>query len=323
MNSITTIENLFSIKVLQSIVERTGDLVQHDIVIYNRDGIIIAATQKQRLGLFNEQIKDMVENENEFVFIESSDNENTIKPGINLLIRYERVPIGSVGITGDPKEVKIFGKLIQAFVEQQILYNKREKDKEDRKQLINSFVYSWIFQGAEKKSNTFDLRAISLGIDVNLPRIVCIISAKNDYDLFDAQIQGYIEKQIKNIDKQNIITNFGNELVLLLSLSDISAAEKLMKSIHSSLSARSEHKYAIGIGCVVQPPYDIKLSYEAANLPARYQKTRICPSYSDTIWSFWCHPPLNSASNRCTIIRFAITKAKSRSQKPSTSYRIT
>ena len=91
-NGINTIENLFSIKVLQSIVEKTGALVQHDIVIYNREGTIIAATQKQRIGLFNEQIKDMVENENEFVFIENSDGENTIKPGVNLLIRYERVP---------------------------------------------------------------------------------------------------------------------------------------------------------------------------------------------------------------------------------------
>lgn len=260
-STINTIENLSSTKILQSIVKKTSDLIHHDVVICNHEGIIIAATQKNRVGIFNEQVSDMIKKEDEFLIIENID-DSSFKAGINLPIKYEQKTIGSVGITGEPEDVKLYGKLIQAFIEQEILYSKKERDKEDKRHLINNFVYSWIFKNAYQKDSSFETRGLSLGIDTNVPYIVCVMA----YQTFDMHmhVQHFIEQYINKNNPQHILTILGNEIILLLHTKDTSYALRIINELKEQLSLQFGINNAAGIGCVSLNASEIKLSYDAA-----------------------------------------------------------
>lgn len=260
-NIIDTIENLSPVKILQSIVKKTSDLIQHDVVICNRDGIIIAAAQKNRIGIFSAEVRDMIENKKDFLIIETTD-DLSFRAGINLPIKYNQKTIGSVGITGEPEDIKIYCKLIQAFIEQQILYGKKERDKEDKKHLINNFVYSWIFKNAPQKDSSFEIRGVSLGIDINLPYVVCVMESQT----FDMNIQYFIEQYINKNSNQHILTMLGNEIILLLQTEDTSHALKTINELKQQLSLNFGLNNAAGIGCVSHNANEVKISYNAAKL---------------------------------------------------------
>ncbi len=267
-NMLNTIENLTSIKILQSIVKKTSTLIQHDVVICNREGIIVAATKESRIGIFNELVRNMIENDDEYLIIESIDN-SSFKAGINLPVKYNQETVGSVGITGDPNDVKLYGKLIQAFIEQQILYSKKERDKEDRRHLINNFVYSWIFKNASKKDSSFEMRGLSLGIDVNIPYIVCVMASQ----ISDMNIQYFIEQYIRKSNSQHIFTMLGNEIILLLHTEGTSHALKIINDLKEHLLLHFDINNAAGIGCVSLNASEIKLSYDAAKFAFKASET--------------------------------------------------
>ena len=84
-----SIENLFSKKNMQSIVDSIGSLINHNVVICNREGIIIAATNRSRLGIYCQGIEKMLQN-NEDMYVVTDESENALDflPGVNQPLWY-------------------------------------------------------------------------------------------------------------------------------------------------------------------------------------------------------------------------------------------
>lgn len=269
-NNTNSIEMLFSIKSMQSMVENIGVLIQHDVVICSREGVIIAASRKSRVGLFNTKVKEMIENGTEMHIVATNCTDKSFRPGVNLPVRYQGAAIGAVGITGEPEEVKVFCRIVQSFVEQQLVELTRERSRAIQRQVLNNFVHSWVFRDLHQDDTEFDFRSRSLGINTHIPRIICVIDCKDgnlhsaNADQFCGDVQQHIEKFLKDLSRQHVVAIMGSEIVVLLSATNISTAKELMKTVQLDVQRSFGVTCAIGIGSLSRAQSETKISYEAA-----------------------------------------------------------
>lgn len=273
LNSIA-IEKMFSLSSLQNIADNISSLIKFDIVIANRNGVIIAASRKSRIGIFNANVKEMIETNAEMHVVYSEVTGGGFLPGINLPIRYEGNSIASVGITGEPSEVKVFGKIIQSFVQQQLTDMAHEKEKANRRQILNNFVYDWIFKTSYSDEEAFELHASSLGINVHAPRMLCImrvasITPGSSSDSLHIQLQQFIASWLTSIDRQHIVALLGNEIVVLLNTSNSTISENLMTQIRDIILKNYNVQMVVGIGMSFLEQDKARLSYEAAKLACK------------------------------------------------------
>ncbi|MDO5690315.1 MAG: sugar diacid recognition domain-containing protein [Tissierellia bacterium] len=102
----------------QHIVDQTMDTIPYNINIMDEEGIIIASGKSERIGSFHERAYRVIKTG---LTIETSqqeiENQGNIEPGISLPILFNARIIGSVGITGHPDEVRVFGELVKKTVE--------------------------------------------------------------------------------------------------------------------------------------------------------------------------------------------------------------
>lgn len=265
-----SIETLFPIKSMQAIVDNISILIHHDVVICDQQGSIIAATQKGRIGVENENVRHMIQTGQEIYIIDKDDSDNNFLPGINLPIRYEGNSIGAVGITGEPEEVRVFCRIVQSFVQQQLTELTRERNRAIQKQVLNNFVYSWVFRDIYQDSDEFEIRSHSLGVDTHLPRMACVVNCNYsntlnaDTDSFQNNVQNFIDKYLKPYSDQHIVATLGNETVILLDCTKAATAKTLMQGVQEAVRTAFGVRVAVGIGSLAKSRSSVNLSYKAA-----------------------------------------------------------
>lgn len=268
------IERLFSLRSLQSIVESVSSLIGYDAVIANHNGVIIAASRKNRIGLTNDDVKNMIEKNLEMHIVYNEIDGKGFLPGINFPIRFENTAIASVGITGNPEDIKIFGRIIQSLVQQQLVDLVREKEASNRRQILNSFVYDWIFQTSYLDADEFEIRASSLNINITSPRILAVARAKisefvDNADDFLIQLQQNTATLLRAEDRQHVVALLGNELVILLNTDDSAEAEIMMTQVQKNAREYSDTRLIIGAGMPFHNREEARLTYEVAKLACK------------------------------------------------------
>lgn len=269
-----SIEDLFSTKSLQNIIENISSLIHHDMVITNREGVICAATRKDRIGIVNTKVREMIEANGDHHVVDTNLNNTEFRPGINLPIRYEGTPVGSVGITGVPEEVKVLASVVQALVQQQLKDLVYHINIAEKNRVLSNFVYSWIFKGNYQDKAEFETRSRHLNINVHLPRVISIIdlSSFEGYgtdtflDQLSDRVQQYVEERLRQLNRQHIATIISSRIVALLNVNSTEAAKTIAENLQADIQQRFGLKCAIGISSPFLQLSDIRNSYEASKL---------------------------------------------------------
>ncbi len=169
--------------IAQSIVNRTMKLLTYNINIMNEQGIIIGSGNSRRLNIYH-QGADKVLKENIPIAIrkENLDNYQGCQEGLNLPICFNEKPVGVVGITGDPEEIKIYGGLVQAMaelmLEENFYWERMNAEDQARFSLINDLIR----HEPEGSEDLLSVRAELLGykLDVTRATIVFEIIGQGD-----------------------------------------------------------------------------------------------------------------------------------------------
>lgn len=159
----------------QKIVDSTMCLVQRNINIMNREGIIIATGHAHRHHTFHKGAKDVLDTGN---MVEIYPSELSLYPGalqgVNLPIVFEGQIVGVVGVFGHPDEVRSTGKLVKTITEL-ILDRELLLQKLRTKHLLREQFIDLALQNNPVDSQNKLLRiAKNLGITPTLPRAVAV-----------------------------------------------------------------------------------------------------------------------------------------------------
>ncbi|HJV47624.1 MAG TPA: sugar diacid recognition domain-containing protein [Bacillota bacterium] len=110
MENTNTYAHLLTKEMAQEICDILYDETNQPAIIVNKDGIIIAAIDKRRIGNFHSVAKKVVDGEIQegIVNIEEEDLVKGVRAGINVPITYRGERLANIGITGDPRIVRTF-----------------------------------------------------------------------------------------------------------------------------------------------------------------------------------------------------------------------
>ena len=100
-----------------SIVTEMKRTIGHDVNIIESSGVILASTNKARIGTMHEGARRLMENGLDSLTVWEDDPAHGMQRGINLPIVLDGHVEGVIGITGDPAEISVFGAVIQRLME--------------------------------------------------------------------------------------------------------------------------------------------------------------------------------------------------------------
>lgn len=131
----------------QSIVEKTMNVVDYNINIMNENGVIIASGNKERIGTIHEGSIIALQRKSEFNVNENESKKlHGVHQGINIVIEFRNKIVGVIGITGKPKEVLGYAKLIkmtaEMMIEQEHVMKELEWNNRIKEEMILALIYN-------------------------------------------------------------------------------------------------------------------------------------------------------------------------------------
>lgn len=191
----------------QDIVEEIGAIVKQNINMMDERGVIIASTDKDRIGHFHEAAKKIIDEELAELYVTTDAAEKAVPPmrvGINLPIEYQHHIVGVIGVTGGYEQVIGFGQVVKKMTE--ILIREREREEEKRLDLrvISRFLEDWVLGAGILRPTLLQERGRQLGIDITRPRRVMVVSMDD------------VEDYIDSLPGQELIENIENAVLDIL-----------------------------------------------------------------------------------------------------------
>ncbi|MGM8366253.1 CdaR family transcriptional regulator [Virgibacillus sp. W0181] len=247
------------------IINETKRLINENIIIVNKQAIIIASTNRERIGHFHEGASETIKNKT--VTVLTAGDEQTmqgVKAGINLPITIQGNVIGVIGITGNPDKVAPFGSLMQKMTELLIKENVFIQETEWKERIIERFVFDWL--QANTIDDEFVKRAYTLGInwEINI-RCILVVLKHIDNEPISPIIstsKSWLEEHLKGI----VIKWEENKILILLETNQACPEDALLNDLESFQRFANEKlqtNTAIGIGNAVDAD-SLETSYAQA-----------------------------------------------------------
>lgn len=205
----------------QKIVDRMIDIINYNVNIMDKDAIIIASGDKDRIGTLHKGAKEAL---GEKECIEVYKNKDGTKKGVNIPITFNNRNIGVIGITGDPKVVRPFGELAKVTAELLIQQEYSIEKYIIKNKLKEEFLYEWLHR-KEVYDNEFIDRGLEFNIEILNEGYIMIIDHEKKYN---SKIRKILDLHMKD-EGQAIILN-ENRLCLIIK-NDISKMNIFIKDL--------------------------------------------------------------------------------------------
>jgi carbohydrate diacid regulator len=203
----------------EKIVREVQKLITEEIIVVNTQGIIMASTNRSRIGTFHEGALITSQQKKKLIITENETSQlKGVKSGINLPIFFQQEVIGVIGITGDPETVTPFGEIIRKMTELLISENYYGEQFDYHSRAMETFVLEWL-QAKEPSPNILE-RARVLTINPELRRAVIIIEFQQREHPLSRDVWSSILNSFTQ-NKNDVVTRSGNErIIVLLDCSD-------------------------------------------------------------------------------------------------------
>lgn len=272
-------------KYTQNIVESLNEIINQDINFMNEEGIIIASTDENRIGKYHGGAKKAIEMKEQITIYSDGEYEGALK-GINLPVSFEGEIIGVVGITGEEKEVRKYGQIIQRMTEiliKEAAFETKEQSKRDAERYLVEEIVEGRLDDHSLKADTYLLNLIPGKY------VVVIINVHEDLRE-NVQTQGLeIFKTLYNTIKKRLVgdgllAHSGSKFIAIIPYE---SKNKVQRDIEHLIS-HVDSKYNISLSCAIGTAYDqfkeLKHSFEEAvraNRTLKYAKGKKIAFFED------------------------------------------
>lgn len=164
--------------VAQQIVQRAMTIIDHNVNVMDRTGIIIGTGSPERMHQVHEGALKVLDSGQAYdIQPHQAARLKGVQPGINRPVRFRREIVGVVGVTGQPEAVSHYADLVvmtaelmieNASVLAEIHWNQRQRDN----------IVSEMIHGEAEVDELFAVRTRKLGINPHLPRVAMVVSFK-------------------------------------------------------------------------------------------------------------------------------------------------
>lgn len=265
----------------QRIVNSTMSLVNRNVNIMNREGVIIATGHPHRRNTFHKGAKDVIETGMVIeIYPDQLDQYPGALQGINLPIVLEEQVVGVIGVFGVPDEVRDTGKLVKTITELILERELLQEETRSRYRLREQFVETALSVDAASALPKIKRLGKSLNINFTLPRSVSVTNvgpfikkAVSGYGTSELVLERSIEAILTHVDhsgllgEQDLSVVWDEHLIMLKSFPVSWHPDSLQqwgKALMQSLQGLSSEISCCGSGMVATAVIDYSISYQQA-----------------------------------------------------------
>ena len=250
----------------QNIVEDMKDIINQDINFFDSKGVIIASTDKKRIGDFHGGAKRVLDLRQDLI-ISFDEQYKGAKKGINVPVYFENEIIGVIGITGEKEEVEKYGKIIQRMTEilvkEGYIQEQEKIEREGRRQFIEELLFRY-----HSDDRALFTRAELLNIKTNTTRIVTVARIVENHDMDfvltpndNEEIFNSFRSQVE-YNSQNLIARSGMNIIIIYELRAKENIETLINKIKDHVEKKHNITVYFGIGNPYENIRQVRKSYK-------------------------------------------------------------
>jgi len=168
---------MLSASLAQQIARDTSEVIGYNVLITDEHGIVIGSGDTGRLGSFHEASVDVVASQQAaWHTAAEAQRLRGVKPGMTLPIVIDGEAVGTVGITGSPRQVRRFGLVVRRQTEILLQESVELRSRLLRERALEELVRDIGSFDADVVDPAFLVaRAKELGFDLTVPRTVVIV----------------------------------------------------------------------------------------------------------------------------------------------------
>ncbi|GHU04452.1 PucR family transcriptional regulator [Betaproteobacteria bacterium] len=231
-------EDSIDLNLARQIVELTASLFPFPTNICNVHGIMIASKNTERIGSYHEGAAVMIQNNWNEIIVTHDGQYKGSRKGVSHPIRFRNKTIGSIGLTGEAKDVATFSKLLQSFTELLVENNYVTEQTFLNERTLQSFVIRWLLDEHNIPDQYFTAQMQKFGFRWTQRFAVVVIRSKTSSQLISQAefIQRSMHRFIQSTDQsQNIFISYNLDIIWITNLWPLkkimSKAEALLKNI--------------------------------------------------------------------------------------------
>lgn len=203
-------------EIVQKFLDRLCNSVHYNVNVMNCDGVIIAARDAHRKGVYHALAHQIVTGRKDSVIAQHGDDlPDGVLPGVNLPVCQGDEIIGVVGVTGDYREVESVAYALKTSLETMVEYEEEKEQlrlrQDSKRQLARALLYERSVSRAELLS-AFE----HLGYDPTLPRIALILHV----DSCEQSVRLHVEESSAHTRQDIRLTTREGSVVVFKAIDD-------------------------------------------------------------------------------------------------------
>ncbi|MGD8401315.1 MAG: sugar diacid recognition domain-containing protein [Bacillota bacterium] len=258
------------------IVTEISSIINHDVNMMDDKGIIIASTDKARLGTYHAGANMLVQNSLNELIISTDEQYEGTKQGINLPILFEGNIVGVIGVTGKWEEVGKYGQIIKKMTEILLLDTYIKNQQRIHADIRNGFIEEWLFEDSKNINEEFAERGMLLGINITLPRQIMIVAVNSHNHSFDlvanqkmSQLVEEIIYRIIRSESDNVYYKSVSKIACIITQRSEAQLRRLAEHICEEVERGCFFRPAIGIDSIPVDYHRIYHTYRRAEKALR------------------------------------------------------
>lgn len=272
---------LSSLRNLHQIVAEMEKTIGRSVNLTDNRGIIVASTQRTRIGMFHEGAARILHEQLNGFSHEKPDQlfeiEAAEEIGLPIVINGEM--IGVVCIEGNKEDGAVYGVLIQKLTQVLVVDAMQKERHQLLDQTRQSFIYRWLLETPYEDNHTFAMRGKMLGIDVSLPRIAVVVDPRlKDSELEDnneISSQKLNERMILWLQNEfrhnqnSLVVSVGSKCTVLYYGTSTAECNQTFTALFSRMEQEISCSAACGIGSVSRNLLEMQRSFREAEQACR------------------------------------------------------
>lgn len=171
---------MLTTELAETFIKRFIQYIPYQINIMNEKGIVIASSDKSRVGSFHEVAYKILKTDNLMILTEHDTGYIGVQYGVNSAVLYHGEKAGVIGLTGNPYEVRDMISLLRIALEQMLEYELGRNDDNYRGNLRTQFIHMLLYEDTAHTRSELSFLSTQLGYRIDVKRIPILITCSMD-----------------------------------------------------------------------------------------------------------------------------------------------
>ncbi|WP_121640446.1 sugar diacid recognition domain-containing protein [Virgibacillus sp. Bac330] len=134
-------------RLYNSIVQEMNRLIKEEVIVTDQQGYIVASTDAKRIGNYHEGACIAMQHKEKMIMSkELTKKLHGVREGVVFPIVINKIPLGVLGITGNPSIVEPYARLVQKVTELFIQDSLTRINQESKARDVEFFIFDWLNQ---------------------------------------------------------------------------------------------------------------------------------------------------------------------------------